>query len=354
MDQNMSTDMTAAPAVSVLMPVYNGERYLATAIESILNQTFADFEFIIVDDGSTDGTAAILADYQQRDERIQVYRQENQGIVASLNRGLELAQGKYIARMDSDDVSLPERLAKQVDFLEAHPDIGVLGTWVKIMDSSGSTSDTWQFPAQHGVLGWCLCFTCPIMHPTVMMRRQIVEQAGGYSSDMVHAEDYDLWRRLSGVTRLSNLPDVLLQLRLHEANVSRVYTSEQRRNSVRISSLMISHILNEEVPVSTVQRLWDQESQTAYDVRPVAALVYRLYKAIVSGGGLSTGEEEAIRRDAAIRLYDLSRPWVRNVSVWGVLARAFCLDPALVLRVLKGGLHRLSSMRSRLSYWSLW
>lgn len=343
----MSEDMDAKPAVSVLMPVYNGEKYLAEAIESILNQSFDDFEFIIIDDGSTDGTAAILAKYERKDARICIHHQTNQGVIAALNKGIKLTQGKYIARMDADDVSLPERLARQVDFLETHPEIGVLGTLVQIMDGTGNTFYTWPFFTQHGALRWCLCFFCPIMHPTAMMRRQIVEWAGGYSSDMVHAEDYDLWQRLSGMTRLSNLPDVLLHLRIHDTNVSNVHSSEQRRNSVRISNLMISNILNEEVPIDKVQRLWDKEFQTASDVRPVAELVYRLYQAIVSNGELSPIEKQAIRRDAAMRMCGLTRQWVNNVSVWGVLAQAFYLDPLLVLRVAKGLLLRLFNMRPR-------
>jgi hypothetical protein len=341
MDKDPRVDRGAAPVVTVLMPVFNGEKYLAEAIESILNQSFVDFEFLIINDGSTDGTAVILADYEQRDERIRVYHQENQGIVASLNRGLGLAKGKYVARMDADDVSLPERLAKQVVFMEAHPDVGVLGTWVQITYGSGRTSDTWQLPTQHGMLRWSLSFTCPIMHPTVMMRREVVERADGYGSDMVHAEDYDLWRRLSEATRLSNLPDVLLRLRLHEENVSRVYASEQRRNSIRISSLMISRVLGEDAPDGIVQRLWDQEPRTASDVVAVAALVYRLCQATLSKVELSTEEKRAIRRDAAMRLYGLSRPWVKNVGVWGVLTRACYLDPLLVLRLAKRRLRRV-------------
>lgn len=351
MDEDPRVDRGAPPRVTVLMPVFNGEKYLAEAIDSILNQTFADFEFIIIDDGSMDRTWAILSSYT--DPRLRLVRNdENIGVSKAANKGLALAQGKYIARMDADDVSLPERLARQVDYLETHPEIGVLGTGVQIMDGSGDTSDTWQFPTQHGMLRWSLCFTCPIMHPTVMMRRQAVQWVGGYASDMVLAEDYDLWRRLSDVTRLSNLPDVLLRLRLHEANASRVHASELRRNAVRISSLMISHILNEEVPAGIVQRLWDQQFQTASDVRPVAGLVCRLYEATVSSGELSTTEKRAIRRDAAMRLYGFGRPWVKNASVWGVLTRACYLDPLLVLRLAKRRLRRVLGARARPSSWS--
>jgi glycosyltransferase involved in cell wall biosynthesis len=333
--------------VSVLMCVYNGESYLREAVNSILTQTFTDFEFIIIDDGSTDSTATILAEYEPKDARLCIHHQTNQGLIASLNKGLELAQGKYIARMDADDVSLPERLAKQVDFLETHPEIDVLGTGVQILDGSGNTSPTLQSPTGPDVLRWCLCFFSPITHPTVMMRRQIVKRVGGYSPDMLYAEDYDLWRRLSCVTRLSNLQDVLLHLRRHDANVSNRHASEQLQNSVRISCLMISHVLNEEVPAGIVQHLWDQEFQTVYDARQVAKLIYRLYQAIVSNGEPTTIEKQTIRRDAAMRLFGLSRPWVQDVSVWGVLARACYLDPLLVLRGAKGLMRRMFTIRSR-------
>jgi glycosyltransferase involved in cell wall biosynthesis len=282
-----------------------------------------------------------------RDERVQVCHQENKGHVASLIKGLELAQGKYIARMDADDVSLPERLAKQVDFLETHPEIGVVGTGFQIMDGYGNTSQTIQFPTQNGVLRWCLCFYSPIVHPSAMMSQEIVERVGGYSSDMMHAEDYDLWRRLSCVTRLSNLHDVLLHLRKHDANVSTQNSAEERRFSVQVSRLMISHILNEEVPAVTVQQLWGQGFQKASDVYPAAELVYRLYQAIISNGELSTIEKRLIRRDAAMRICMLARPWVRNISVWGVLVRACYLDPLIVLRVAKGRLRRVCNMRPR-------
>jgi glycosyltransferase involved in cell wall biosynthesis len=347
MGQNTSVDMDTKPLVSVLMPVFNGEKYLAEAIWSILNQSFRDFEFIIIDDGSTDATWAILNSYTDQRLRL-VQNVENLGHTKALNKGLVLAQGEYIARMDADDISRPERLARQLDFLETHPEIGVLGTWVQIMGRYGDTSHTIQFPTEHGVLRWCLCFYDPIVHPSVMMRREIVERVGGYNSDMRHAEDYDLWRRLSHMNRLSNLPEVLLYLRKHDANVSILHTAEDWRFGVQVSGLMISHILNDEVPASTVQRLWGEGIQTAYDVRPVAELVYRIYQAIASNDELSIVEKQTIRRDAAMRLYRLSLPWVKNVSVWGTLARACCLwNPIFVLRASKGRLRRVFNRQLR-------
>lgn len=236
--------------------------------------------------------------------------------------------------------------------METHPEIGVLGTGFQIIDSDGNTSSAVQFPTQDGVLRWCLCFYSPIVHPSVMMRREIVVRAGGYSSDMKHAEDYDLWRRLSCVTRLSNLQDVLLHLRKHEVNASILNPPDEQRFSAQVSSLMISHILNEEAPAGTVQRLWGQGFQTASDVRPVAEFVYRLYQAFVANDKLSTIEKRAIRRGAALQLCRLSRLWVKNVSVWGVLAQACYLDPLLVLRIAEWRLRCLFNIRPRPSCWS--
>jgi len=340
----MTMDMNADPVVSVLMPVYNGEKYLREAIDSILNQTHGDFEFIIIDDGSTDGTWAILNSYT--DQRIRLVQNvDNLGHTKSLCKGLALAQGVYIARMDADDVSLPERLAKQVDFLKTHSEIGALGTGVQIIDVAGNTFQTLQFPTQHGVLKWCLCFFCPIAHPSVMLRREIVERVGGYNANMKHAEDYDLWRRLSSVTRLSNLQDVHLYLRKHDANVSIVCDSEAWRYIAQVSCLMISHILHEEVPAGTVRSLWEPSINNASDERLVAELVYRLYRAIISNGGLSTIEIKAIRQDAALRLYHLSKKWAHDAKAWRDLARAFYLNPLLVVPFAKGLLRYVIHMR---------
>lgn len=325
--------MDTGVAVSVLMPVYNGGKYLAAAIESVLSQTFGKFEFIVIDDGSTDESWDILNSFA--DVRLRLMKNgENLGLTKTLNTGLSLAQGEYVARMDQDDICLPERLAQQVAFLESHQEIGVLGTGVRIINGSGATIDSLQFPTQHAVLMWCLCFTCPILHPTVMMRRHLVQRVGGYSSN--YAEDYDLWRRLSRVTRLANLEDVLLHLRKHDVNMSNVHASEQLRVSIQVSRSVISRILNEDVSAGTVQRLWDQEFRSADDLLPVAELMYRLYRVFASDGELSMSEKRTIRKDAARRLYDLSRPWVREATSWGILARACFMDPELVTRVVKG------------------
>ena len=202
---------TPIPRVSVLMSVYNGEPYLALAIESILRQTFTDFEFIIVDDASTDRSAAIAESFT--DPRVVVVRNEtNLQVSRSMNAAMNLARGEYLARMDCDDLSLPTRLERQVEFLDVRPDVGICGTWVRTM---GQTRTVWRYPTDPEQIQAALLFRSVIAHPTVMMRADFLRRYGlRYRDDQFWAEDWDLWQRASFCFPLVNLPEVLLTYRV--------------------------------------------------------------------------------------------------------------------------------------------
>jgi hypothetical protein len=240
------------PLISVVMPAYNSERYLKEAIESILHQTFRDFEFIIIADCSTDGTDAILNGYRQKDGRIRIYHQEKKGLIYALNKGCSLAGGKYIARMDADDVSLPNRLERQVNYLEAHPEIGILGTGIQYLDEAGKLGESLQNPADPVTIGFYLYFANCIVHPSVMMRREIVSYLGGYRTDALHAEDYDLWARACNVTKIANLPEVLLQLRLWRGSVSQLNLSQQNQCVVEIRCSMMARLLGPDASTDAI------------------------------------------------------------------------------------------------------
>jgi len=203
-----------APEVSVLMSVYNGERYLKESIESILNQTFSDFEFIIVDDGSQDSTAMILRDY--RDPRMVLLSNEvNIGLTRSLNRGLAVVRGTFIARQDADDVSLPNRIEKQVAFLKAHPAIGILGSCCRLIDGEGRRLWLYRVPAYDLNIRWKSLLENPFAHPSVMMRRDILTENGlTYDETLQVAQDYDLWTRMMRYTQGTNLSEPLIHYRL--------------------------------------------------------------------------------------------------------------------------------------------
>lgn len=213
------------------MSVYNGEAHLAEAIESILRQTFTDFEFLILNDGSSDRSREIIDDYALRDNRIRAIHRENRGLIYSLNQLLREARAPIIARMDDDDVALPERFALQMDFLKANPDHGVIGAWTYDIDESGKNIVIPEdgHPVTHAeVLEAIKDRTAVLCHPVVTYRRDIVEAVGGYHKAFHHCEDYDLWLRLANVTQIANLPKRLLQYRRSPSQVSNRYALTQQ------------------------------------------------------------------------------------------------------------------------------
>lgn len=212
--------MATTPTVSVVMSVLNGERFLCESVESILAQSFREFEFIIIDDGSTDRTASILDTYQRSDPRVRIHHQENRGLVESLNFGCGLARGKYIARMDADDVATTDRLTRQVAFMEEHPHIGLLGGAVEIVDVTGRYILTSRNPTEAGEIRFALLTGCPFWHPTVVIRQEVFAAVGGYRKVVVDAEDYDLWLRISERWGPANLELVVLKYRLHPWQVT--------------------------------------------------------------------------------------------------------------------------------------
>ena len=212
--------MVETPRVSVVMAVHNGGAYLGRAVQSILEQTFGDFEFVIVNDGSTDTTADVLQHAQAADGRVRVLQQDKAGLVASLNRGCGEARGAYIARMDADDIAFPTRLSRQVEFLDRHPAVAVVGSAVVRIDAAGREITRNVCPTTHAEIVEALqqytCFT----HPTVMVRAAALAAVGGYRPAYRAAEDYDLWLRLSERYELANLPDPLLYYRVYPDQVS--------------------------------------------------------------------------------------------------------------------------------------
>ena len=208
-------------SVSVCMPVYNTERYVAEAVESILAQTFGDFEFIIIDDGSTDGSRAILERYAKQDDRIRLISRPNTGIVGARNEALGLAKGELIAVMDSDDVALPERLEVQVAYLREHPEVVCLGSKVQCIDEAGRFLYEESHAMDHeAIQEVALRGYCPLVQCSMMMRREAVLAVKGYDPELVVAEDLDLVLRLSERGKLVNLPQVLQKYRWHDQSIS--------------------------------------------------------------------------------------------------------------------------------------
>lgn len=231
--------MTAKnPKVSVIMPVFNNGADVRAAITSILNQTLSDFEFIIINDASTDNSRAeILA---IKDNRI-VYLENptTLGLITNLNRCLEMAKGEFIARMDGDDLSLPERLAKQVLYLQSHPLIGVCGTW---STTFGEGINSWEtkYPENHEAIKVWMSFNTTLTHPTIMFRKQIITKFNlRYDSEYLHIEDYELWTRLLDISQIANVPEFLFKYHVHQNQISTKYKDHQAivANKIRLRLL---------------------------------------------------------------------------------------------------------------------
>jgi hypothetical protein len=203
------------PLVSVVMSVFNGERFLREAIDSILSQTFSDFEFIIINDGSTDGTPSILDSYARSDPRVRVYQQENKGLVESRNRGCGLARGKYIAQMDADDIAVRDRLQWQIEFLERHSEVGVVGGAVELIDGAGRALYRWRLPVENEEIKTALRLHNCLADPAAMIRKEAFLSVAGYRKPFDFAPDYDLWLRIAERWRLANLEAVVLKYRIH-------------------------------------------------------------------------------------------------------------------------------------------
>ncbi len=209
------------PLVSVLMPVYNGALYLKEAIDSILSQTFTDFELIIVDDCSTDDSAGVVCSY--KDERI-IFLQNtiNKRTSYCLNRAIECSRGKYLVRMDQDDISFPERLQIQVDFMGKNPDIGICGTQLQTF-GQGIAIEKSSYPLDHTSICLMQLYISPFAHPTVIMRKEVLLKNKLFYAEHIIAEDYDLWARLLPVTQGANLPNVLLHYRRHPKSITHTF-----------------------------------------------------------------------------------------------------------------------------------
>lgn len=217
----------SSPTVSVVMSVFNGQAFLAEAIESILNQAFRDFEFLIVDDGSTDATPEILSTYTKQDRRIRIVRHENKGRAVSLNIGIGLSKSLYVARMDADDISLPNRLKEQFEFMERHPAVGLLSGSYERINAEGRLLDTVRLLPTDEEIKLAMLVNNPMCHPAAMMRRDVAIACGGYRKAFLDADDYDLWLRMSELSQLANLEQPILQYRVHSKQVSIVNSSHQ-------------------------------------------------------------------------------------------------------------------------------
>lgn len=327
------------PELSVILTVYNRESYISAAIESILKQTFRDFELIVINDGSTDTTSVIIESYL--DPRIiYIQNEKNIGIVKSLNKGLSVSRGRYIAIMDSDDISMPERFSKQFNFLENNPEIGVCGTCINVIDKKGNLVGNISYPVSSNVISCLLLFYCCIAHPTTMYRKKVIQDVGNYNSEFIAALDYDLWTRTIGHYKFSNISEFLLNYRTHGDNISqnreKHYHEDYRIRKIAIEKLL-GHTLSSEEDVALSEWIKPKSKMHLNEIFLIDALILKIYKKFLQNNKVSHEELEEINlffAKLSINLALLSIP-ISKIACVNFFTRGFRYHPAILLVIFK-------------------
>jgi hypothetical protein len=321
--------------VTVLMAVRDGARFLRPALDGLMAQTLADFELIVVDDGSTDASAAIVRSY--RDPRIVFIETGRRlGQTRALNRGLALATGTYVARQDADDVSAPERLARQAAFLESHPEVALVGCWYRVIDAEGRTTAERELPCADLDLRWALLFFCPFVHSAVMFRRAVIpDRLGLYDERFAYSQDYELWLRVARGCRVANLPETLVGYRRHDASMTAaepiVAGEGARLRASNLARLLAWPEGRSELHASRLAAMTRLYFSTSHDLTPADALaaasdLIALHPGFRREFCLDPAEADPhlrrVRARLTARLLDLARNRLGDRDLGGALALA--------------------------------
>jgi glycosyltransferase involved in cell wall biosynthesis len=312
-DYKNANKITLQPLVSVLLPVYNGELYLREAIESILEQTYTNFELIIINDGSSDDSEGIILSFH--DPRIRYYTQENQGLPATLNRGIGLSAGDIIARQDQDDVSLPLRFERQISFLKANPRCGMLGTWAEIWVDCIRTGRAHRHPSDNVSLQYSLLFNNPFVHSSVMIRREVFNRVGLYCNDSSRQppEDYELWSRVSREFEVSNIPEIHLIYREVPKSMSRTGVNPFLDKLVNISAENLAWVTGRSCTDTAARDLAALVHGAMHLVSPrpsFTKIVYLLRCAVESVCRLAGKEDRSVEESAEVCLRSIRNKYL--------------------------------------------
>ena len=320
------------PKVTVLMPVYNGLPYLGEAIDSILRQTFDDFEFLIIDDCSTDSSVPFIESFS--DVRIRLVRNEkNLGQMRSLNKGLQLARGEYVARLDQDDISLPTRLATQVAYLDSHPEVGLVSTNCYLIDSAGviTSGPILQGSLSGAQVEWGLYWDNPIVHPSVMFRSTVIRSCGGYPTEYsYHAEDYALWFQMATVTRMVVLQHPLLYLRKHQGCSTVVALHNHLNETIGVAQFALAERVGYRPSGSCIRLIRNMDIDhpvTSAEVRRSVDLLLDAFQNLAARYSLDESQARSIKIDLARRLLHLAYLGPGRVYLLLILGYVLRLSP---------------------------
>jgi hypothetical protein len=336
------------PAVSIIMSVYNGARFLGEAIDSIINQTFLEWELIVVDDASVDDTSEILAEYAKRDSRVRgCTLQVNQGAAAARNVACRQARAPLVAIMDADDVSLADRLVTQVEYLKSHPEISVVGSWVRLINDEGRVGPIRRYPTSPALIAWSLFFFNSLAHPTVMMRRTALNMEAVFNPQYRLAQDYALFTSLSRRVQMANIPDVLVHYRTWGGNSSRKPAQALAATQIVRNHAEALGVNATDRQVEALQGLArDRYPDRPEDLAALAQVIEQLRTATLRNLTRRVDTTE-IDVDAAVRLWQLAAQATRRAPglSLSLARRAFALSPRSVLALVRKAFQRLRHPR---------
>ena len=331
------------PRLSVLTAVYNGEAYIDQAVASILAQTYTDFEYILIDDASTDSTPQKIAGWAGRDGRIRTLRnQRSANPAGALNCGLSLAVGEYIAILDGDDLAYPQRFAQQVAYLDGHPQVGVVGGQVQRIDQDGRALKLMSYPTHPTLVRWVVFFQTPVLHSAAMMRRALVEKVGGYSVQHSWMTDYDLFARLMEVSQVTNLPDCLAAYRINTGQVSSVHKKPQSGQVLLLICRLLFERLELRAGLNEIQSMYlavrSRELPDEAALLGAAGLLGEMYTRFTRRKVLDEDGRELVCMDCAKRWHRMAvvHQTLFPEASQEILRRALELDPLAAVRFEAG------------------
>jgi glycosyltransferase involved in cell wall biosynthesis len=297
------------------MSVHNDERLLPASIKSILEQTYEKIEFIIIDDASNQKTKEILNIFSSQDERIVVYEnRKNIGLTRSLNLGIKISTGKYIARQDSDDISEPNRLKTQLNYLRNHPNVGIVGSWSYIINEENQRIGYSRPPETNCFIKWSLLFDNCVNHPTILMRKSLLSCENLYNENIRYAQDYDFFSRMIKKTEINNLNKYLYNKRVHKNMISLNKNELQTKVRKKIMYRSIEDLMSHEIKRSTIDNLSNvdanNEMKKITEYSQVSILIKNMYNAFINNNMCSEQKQQIILKDAFHRIL---KPYILSI-----------------------------------------
>ena len=322
--------------ISVIMSVHNEKDYVSDSINSILQQSYKNFELIIIDDCSEKDTSQICNEfYEKYPSKIILLRNDsNIGLTKSLNLGLKSAKGNFIARMDADDISLRHRFEIQLNYLLDNPDIGLVGSFYDEINEDGKIiRKNVSFESEPAIINWRLFFENPIPHPPIMIRKELINKIGGYDEKIKFSQDYDLFCRLSFITKLSNIPVVLYRWRVHSNSISKKSRTEQRSLAFEISKNHILKNVNTLTKDHEMNLLWNRDFRNSKDRTKYVELLYYFYLAVLKQRQWSINEIVMLKKHVVLKLYYHLTSINRNIYLYTLSLKIFFIRPQSFLKL---------------------